>query len=250
MTNPEENEMPQWKTKISTRHTALCFIGFGLLAVAFVLIAILVGSGNQSVIDFDHKWIGRIQNQESPGWTATAETLSWIGSTTVVIVIELILLLFLLFVPRLRWEPLLVLCATGGSALLNILLKNLFRRDRPDINRLAEEYSFSFPSGHSMGAFALYGILAYLLWRVIRPLPLRIVALALCILLTLTIGLSRIYLGVHYPSDVIGGYVASGAWLALTIGIFEFWRHRKQRRLGGRSEAQRQENLRGSELGL
>ncbi len=229
--------MSQSKVTTSMRHTALCFIGFGLLAVVFVVIAMLVGSGNQRVIDFDHKWIGRIQAQETPTWTQVAETLSWIGSTQIVIVIEVALLAFLLLVPRLRWEPLLLLVATGGSALLNILLKNLFRRERPDINRLAEEYSFSFPSGHSMGAFALYGILAYILWRIIRPLPLRIAALVLCILLTLTIGLSRIYLGVHYPSDVIGGYAASGAWLALTIGAFEYWRHRKQRRLGGRSEA-------------
>ncbi|WP_246281346.1 phosphatase PAP2 family protein [Saccharibacillus qingshengii] len=222
--------MPQRTTKASMRHTALCFIGFGLLTVAFVLIAMLVGSGHQSVMNFDHKWIGRIQNQETPTWTSVAETLSWIGSTQVVIVLVVALLLFLLLIPRLRWEALLVVCATGGSALLNILLKNLFRRDRPDINRLAEESTFSFPSGHSMGAFALYGILAYVLWRLIEPLPLRIIALLLCILLTLTIGLSRIYLGVHYPSDVIGGYTASAAWLALTIGIFEYWRHRKVRR--------------------
>ncbi|OWR27781.1 phospholipid phosphatase [Saccharibacillus sp. O23] len=227
------------------RHTALCFIGFGVLAVTFVLIAMLVGSDNQSVINFDHRWIGRVQAQEAPGWTKTAETLSWIGSTKVVIVMEVVLLLFLLIVPKLRWEPLLVLIATGGSALLNILLKNLFRRDRPDIHRLAEEYSYSFPSGHSMGAFALYGILAYLLWRMIRPMGWRIAALALCVLLTLSIGLSRVYLGVHYPSDVLGGYIASGAWLALTIGSFEYWRHRRQRRLGGMSEADRQERVSG-----
>lgn len=237
--------MPQWKTKASMRHTALCFVGFGVLAVTFVLIAMLVGSDNQSVIHFDHRWIGWVQAQEAPGWTKTAETLSWIGSTKVVIVMEVVLLLFLLLVPKLRWEPLLVLIATGGSALLNILLKNLFRRDRPDIHRLAEEYSYSFPSGHSMGAFALYGILAYLLWRMIRPTGLRILSLALCVLLTLSIGLSRVYLGVHYPSDVLGGYIASGAWLALTIGTFEYWRHRRQHRLGGMSEAERQERVSG-----
>ncbi|NGZ77443.1 phosphatase PAP2 family protein [Saccharibacillus alkalitolerans] len=235
--------MSQSENKVSRKRTALHFAGFGILAVAFVVIAMLVGSGYQAVVDFDHKWIGRIQGQESPGWTKTAETLSWIGSTKIVIAIEAILLLLLLLVPKLRWEPLLLLCATGGSALLNILLKNIFRRDRPDINRLAEEYSFSFPSGHSMGAFALYGILSYILWRLIKPLPLRIAALALCVLLTLSIGISRIYLGVHYPSDVIGGYVASAAWLALTIGAFEYWRHRRQRRLGGLSEADRQEGM-------
>ncbi|OWA35634.1 hypothetical protein B9G55_10770 [Saccharibacillus sp. O16] len=227
------------------RHTALCFTGFGLLAVIFVWIAMMVGSDEQAVVHFDHKWIGRVQGQETLFLTKTAETLSWIGSTKVVIVLVLALIAFLLFVPRLRWEPLLVLIATGGSALLNILLKNLFRRERPDIHRLADEYSYSFPSGHSMGAFALYGILAYLLWRMIRPMGWRIAALVLCILLTLSIGLSRVYLGVHYPSDVIGGYIASGAWLALTIGSFEYWRHRRQRRLGGQSEAERQERVRG-----
>lgn len=238
--------MSQWKTKASKRHTALCFVGFGLLTVVFVVIAMMVGADNAAVVNFDHKWIGRIQGQESPGLTKVAETISWIGSTKSVIVIELLLMAFLFWVPRLRWEPLLVLVATGGSALLNTVLKNLFRRDRPDINRLAEEASYSFPSGHSMASFALYGILAYLLWRMIRPLGWRIVMLVLCVLVTLVMGLSRIYLGVHYPSDVIGGYIASGAWLALTIGAFEYWRHRRQRRLGGLSESDRQARVSNS----
>ncbi|GGN99509.1 phosphatase PAP2 family protein [Saccharibacillus kuerlensis] len=242
--------MPPLKNKTSLRHAALSFAGFGLLTFAFLLIAKLVGADYQAVVDFDHKWISRIQAYESPGWTKLADTLSWIGSTKVVIVFVLILILLMLFVRHLRWEPLLLLCATAGSGLLNLLLKNLFRRDRPDINRLAEEFTFSFPSGHSMGAFALYGILAYLLWRMIPSFSVRIAALVLCTLLTLSIGLSRIYLGVHYPSDVIGGYIASAAWLALTIGIFEYWRHTKQRRLGGQSEAERQEKMSGDGLGI
>ncbi|MNI69722.1 Undecaprenyl-diphosphatase BcrC [compost metagenome] len=136
----------------------------------------------------------------------------------------------LFFVLKHRMELVLFLCTGIGSSLLNSLLKLWFHRERPTIHRLIEQEGFSFPSGHSMAAFSLYGGVAYLLWRHLPRRWERVMLILFTVLMTGGIGWSRIYLGVHYPSDVIGGYAASGAWLMLCIAGFEAYRNNRQRR--------------------
>lgn len=115
-------------------------------------------------------------------------------------------------------EALLTIFAVGGSALMNVGLKLYFHRQRPDVSwALAHESSFSFPSGHSVAAICLYGILAYVLIARVKSLSARAVILGTAVLLVLGIGLSRIFLGVHYPSDVAAGYLAGSIWLLTVI---------------------------------
>jgi membrane-associated phospholipid phosphatase len=102
---------------------------------------------------------------------------------------------------------------------LNQVLKFIIQRPRPDGFRLATATGFSFPSGHSMVAMAFFGLLAWFVWKFEKDKRERnflVVAFALVIFM---IGLSRIYLGVHYASDVIGGFCLSAAWLALYTNI-------------------------------
>ncbi|MNP70769.1 Phosphatidylglycerophosphatase B [compost metagenome] len=80
---------------------------------------------------------------------------------------------------------------------------------------------FSFPSGHSMAAFSLYGVMAFLLWRHTLTSIGRGVLIAFSVAMILMIGISRIYLGVHYPSDVLGGFLASGCWLSISIWFYQ-----------------------------
>lgn len=103
---------------------------------------------------------------------------------------------------------------------MNHLLKDFFQRERPTIHRLAEEVGYSFPSGHSMAAFALYGAFVYLLWKHVNSRTGRALLAAIGAIIVFAIGISRIYLGVHYPSDVVGGYFASWVWLGLMIESF------------------------------
>ena len=107
-----------------------------------------------------------------------------------------------------------------GSTAFNLLLKALFQRERPTLYTMIEEEGFSFPSGHSMAALSLYGIVSFLLWRHIPKRIGRVVLIFTATAFILTIGFSRIYLGAHFPSDIIGAYLFSGFWLLLCIWGF------------------------------
>lgn len=105
------------------------------------------------------------------------------------------------------------------AALLNVGLKALVQRPRPEGFRLVEEAGFSFPSGHSMVAMAFFGLVIWLVWRYVRDRPRRLVLSAAFALVIVMIGVSRIYLGVHYASDVLAGFCASLVWLAFYTRI-------------------------------
>ena len=121
-----------------------------------------------------------------------------------------------LLVRRQHHALVLLLVATLGGALLNASLKDVFERERPErAMRLTEVNSTSFPSGHAMDSAVIYLTLAALLARLVEPMALKLYFLGLAVLLTFLVGLSRVYLGVHYPSDVLAGWAAGLAWAVL-----------------------------------
>jgi undecaprenyl-diphosphatase len=105
----------------------------------------------------------------------------------------------------------------GGGSLLNVLLKHFFHRQRPVLeNPLVTLTSFGFPSGHTMGATLFYGVLALFVAQSVRAWWLRVLAWSLASVAVLLIGLSRIYLGAHYLTDVLGAFAVGLAWLAFS----------------------------------
>ena len=110
------------------------------------------------------------------------------------------------------------LCAAVNlvlATLLNLLLKALIQRPRPEGYRLVAESGFSFPSGHSMVAMAFYGLLIWMVWRYEKDALVRRLGVIGFGLVIVLVGLSRIYLGVHYATDVIAGFCVSLIWLVL-----------------------------------
>ncbi|NWL87910.1 MULTISPECIES: phosphatase PAP2 family protein [unclassified Paenibacillus] len=190
----------------------LCLAGFGMIAYWI---------GGAQLHHFDHTIISWVQGQESDSLTKVMKLFTWIGSQLPVIVILLLTLIFLYFVLHHRSELAFLIVIVSGSALLNLLLKQLFRRERPSLHRLIEETGFSFPSGHSMAAFSLYGAIVFLVWKHIPYVLGRIAVIVGGACLILMIGISRIYLGVHYPSDVLGGYFISACWLTASIWLYQ-----------------------------
>ena len=211
---------------ISSRMVILLIIFIG----SFSLIAYLVEM--DKLVHFDHHIITYVQSFETEVLTNSMKFFSFIGATVPVIVISIVSAFFLYHVLHHRRELILFIIAMVGSTLLNLLLKYIFQRTRPEINQIVFEEGFSFPSGHSMAAFSLYGILTFLLWRHIKTRTGRGLLLIVNSFMIIMIGLSRIYLGVHYPSDVIGAYAASGFWLFTVIWFYQWLQERRYKTIG------------------
>lgn len=129
-------------------------------------------------------------------------------------------LIFLYFTWRQhKRESIFLLTTFITGIILNDFIKNLFHRPRPLISPLIVETNFSYPSGHAMNSMVFYSVLSYLIFRLIKNNFLRYFILVLCTVLILLIGFSRVYLGVHYPSDVLAGYIVGFWWLSLVILI-------------------------------
>ena len=107
-----------------------------------------------------------------------------------------------------------------GVTLVNQVIKHIIRRPRPNVLRLVEESGYSFPSGHSMVSMAFYGIIIYLVYKNVSNKYLKWILIILLSLLILSIGFSRIYVGVHYFTDVPGGFLLGLAYLIIYINIY------------------------------
>lgn len=135
-----------------------------------------------------------------------------LGSPVVLGLIVLISSLYLLLVGQ-RSLSLFMLLATSGGMLVSMLLKQLFGRPRPDISMHGVYvYSSSFPSGHAMLSALVYLTLAALVARLAPTPALKLYIMAVAFVLTTLVGISRVYLGVHWPSDVFAGWAAGAAW--------------------------------------
>ncbi|MFX3635158.1 MAG: phosphatase PAP2 family protein [Candidatus Pristimantibacillus sp.] len=194
---------------------ALSLIGL----IGFVFVALSIQT---EFIVFGDEWmITGISQFESPAVTVIMKGLSFIGSLPFVIPLMVVIALFLAVVLKHRKEIILFVVTICGSALLNVVLKLFFQRERPTLNQIISEAGYSFPSGHSMNACTFYGILIFLLWRHISSRKGRVLLLILSVAMIIGIGISRIYLGVHYPSDVVGAYLISCTWLFIVIHLFQ-----------------------------
>jgi membrane-associated phospholipid phosphatase len=149
--------------------------------------------------------------------------VTFLGNVEVIAVVTSIAVVLLLLLGRKR-DAALVLVAVTSSVLFVLLLKLLVGRPRPPVEdaRLIQG-GFSFPSGHSAVSAVLYGTLAYLLMRSVRRLRWRVLIGTATALLVLAIGLSRVYLGVHYPSDVLAGWAVGALWVLWVVILEDLW---------------------------
>ncbi len=148
-----------------------------------------------------------------------------LGSYAFVIIIVTAATGYLLLM-RKHGLALLLLAAEAGGMLFSTLLKELFDRPRPDIEHAAKVFTASFPSGHATLSAVTFLTLGALLTRVTTDRKSKIYFMATAIVLTVLVGLSRLYLGVHYPSDIIAGWCVGSAWAVLCWGAAT-WHQRR-----------------------
>jgi membrane-associated phospholipid phosphatase len=189
-----------------------------------------LAEGDTKVDDRLAAWL---HEHASPGWTTFFENVTRLGNVSTLAVVVLLAAALLW---RKRWfaELQLLVLAGVGAEIITVGLKQGFRRDRPFFSDpLALEHTYSFPSGHASVSLAVYGTLGFIAARHLGSRRSQIVALAGATVLILLIGFSRIYLGVHFLTDVIAGFSVGIAWVALCVVLLHL-----RLRLSGRRQSQ------------
>lgn len=199
--------------------------GLGLLLGAATLFAELaehLGDGRR-LARLDEAFTAALAAQVNPATLQAFAGLTHLGDVATLTVLA-VLVAGALWWRRQRLLAAGWVLAVGGNALLNPALKRIFERVRPEhVHGLVTESGFSFPSGHSSSSMVAYGMLAYLALRLL-PRALHLPALLLAVALVATVGASRVFLQVHYLSDVLAGFASGGAWLLVCIGSVELAR--------------------------
>ena len=191
---------------------------FILTLFVFVYIADEIVIRNEA--RFDQTIVGAIAPYQSPGATTAMTTFTFFGSHFFFIPAYIILISILWFKREKRLALTVAAIGLTSTGIL-FLLKAIFQRARPLDPLIQDVAGFSFPSGHSFSAFTFYGLIAYLLWQTKISKAWKIVASILLFLFAFIIAFSRVYLRVHFPSDVIAGYCLSVVWLLLSFWVFK-----------------------------
>lgn len=147
--------------------------------------------------------------------TPIVKIITFFGSATWIVIFTIILFVII----KNKRQNILLGTNLCIVTIINQILKHIFKRSRPTEFRIIDESGYSFPSGHSMVSMAFYGYLIYLVYKNIKNKYLKWILIIVLSILIILIGISRIYLGVHYTSDVLGGYLLSVSYLVLFIHI-------------------------------
>ena len=203
----------------NTRNTAIAGL---ILTIPFIVLAFMVAFNRATLDQIDFNLGGIFHNMRTSSRSEIVLGITTVGDAwsqaSIVLIITSLLLALKKFKAALWYSLTMII----GALLLNGAAKGFFGRARPDnIEALVQEPTFSFPSGHAMGSMILFGGLAFLICRMVRrEKTFKGLVIFFCLVTALAVGLSRIYLGVHYPSDVLAGFSLGAAWLFLSISAY------------------------------
>jgi undecaprenyl-diphosphatase len=211
----------------------IAFLGLGLALGAaatagFVALAAVVETGfTESVDEHVVRWFAQ---QRRPWLDEVMLEITTLGNSLVLAMLVAIVSMFL-WLTHHRWSVYLLVVGLLGGQVVNNILKLAFGRERPGVVEWVDTVSSkSFPSGHAMSAIIAYGSVAYLVGRLSPTAALRRTTWGVAVLIIAAIGVSRMYLGVHYPSDVAAGFVAGVAWLGFVAASMAAVRYFAPRR--------------------
>ena len=222
----EKKDLSDGFSSYPKRRILFLFLGISLLLWA--LFRLWLAINIKTVAYWDHFVLTQIRQIKEPVLDRFFSFLTNFGSGFFVVVAFLVLAIFL-FRKRRKRAAITVLFTLSGSALVGKFLNSFFGRPRPFgcIPGILGESCFSFPSGHALASFYFYGMLFYLIVRFAKLKKAVLLSLGLIFAtLIFLIGLSRIYLGFHFPSDILAGFLLGGIWLLVGIVLIDFFYQR------------------------
>ena len=194
----------------------------GLCAALFALVSYEVHGAARWALAFDRAVAAWVRALRTPDGTIVAMDLTALGSTSVVTLVAVICCVMFALLRDARAIVHLAV-ASAGAGVLSRMLKLFFERPRPDdLPALVQVWNHSYPSGHTVTATALYLTFAVLACRVLRRTHERAVVFAAAALVVALVGLTRVYLGAHHPTDVVGGAAVGAAWAFLLAGLIGY----------------------------
>lgn len=216
--------MQQITTNIKKRKPWISIFTIEFLFVLLLLLALIAFIYAVRVVfilkgtEFDENIFKDVASYTTPGRTSIMNFITFLGKHTLLIPLNFLLIGFFIYKKQ-KWFAIRIASLALSSVVLSFTLKAFFQRDRPLLPVIGDVSGYSFPSGHALIGIVFYGLLIYIIWHEVKLKWLRIFLAAFFILLILLISFSRIYLRVHYASDVIAGIAVGFIWLVLSLRI-------------------------------
>jgi undecaprenyl-diphosphatase len=215
----DDNGNHAWEiTLLITAHLVLSLIIFSSVITVLVF---LVRKPLRKYKPVDMAIFQKLQRFVNPKMDRFMLFITLLGKHQFLVPANLVLILFFLLIDKQSWFSIRVAAIALSSLALMLLLKKLFRRKRPLAPLLQAVRGLSFPSGHAIMAVTFFGLINYILSHTIEHTWLYIAITILLIVLILLIGISRVYLRVHYASDVLAGFIIGLCWLFISLGVIK-----------------------------
>ena len=201
----------------------IVLVAFFISMAAFIFLARMVFLQKREEMDL--YFFSYFETQINSLNTGVMQFFSFMGSHYFLIPANILLAAFFLLVKKQRWYSIKIPVISLSSLLLMFLLKAFFHRERPLDPLLKAAKGLSFPSGHALMSFAFYGLIIYSIWSEMENKVLKVILISLLVFLILFIGISRIYLRVHYASDVLAGFSLGLIWLVFSLFVLNRLEH-------------------------
>ncbi len=188
----------------------------GMLFLSFLCLAILVKKN--WLFEIDSWAIKNFSSIRSDGLTTFVNIFSYLGSVIVLIPVAVLMMIFV----KEKRAKIFIAIALASAGVVSTIMKYIVQRPRPVDIALIEEVGYSFPSAHTMLSLVLYGFLIYLILKFMRNKPLKVILSILLLVVIIAVALTRVYLGVHFMTDICGGWLLGECVLVIILTLYEF----------------------------